>query len=394
MKILTTNSAGSDIFGGIHTRKMEHVRNSPQHTFHVIELNKEKRYLSNRNLNVHKVDVRALTPNKTIFEILKEAKNHREFDVSIERIVNEFQNTIRAVEPDAILIPGTSLTSYFLFKACRREGFLNRTVQEYAGVLEKEIGNYTGDTRFILSQIGKVFVSDEARDSVTYLFPSHMCKKEVENIHKVSLEKSYVVWNGVSSEFAQDGFNRNPPEELTLGYVGRIQHVKNLPFFLSLNENINKKAKLKIITDISLAAKRDTGTSLLEKMTVGEIFYYAPRTKKELKQFYETQLSAAVVPSFFETYCNGAVESLVCGTPTLLSDRAGASEVYRKYGLAELLFTIDSMSSFETALNYAEGMNFKIGKGLAMQIYDELRWDKVISRYNNIFERLVSDNPD
>lgn len=390
MKILTTNSAGSDVFGGIHTRKMEQVRNSPQHTFHVLELNKEKKYISHKNLNIHKVNVPALTSNKTIFEILKEAKNHREFDVSIERIVNEFQNTIRVVEPDAILIPGTSLTSYFLFKACRREGFLNRTVQEYAGVLEKEIGNYTGDARFILGKIGKVFVSDEARDNVTYLFPSNMCKKEVESIHDVSLDKSHVVWNGVSSEFAQGGFNRDPPRELTLGYVGRIQHVKNLPFFLSLNENLNKETKLKLITDLSSAANRDIGKPLLKKMTAGEIFYYAPRTKKELKKFYETQLSAAVVPSFFETYCNGAVESLVCGTPTLLSDRAGASEVYGKYGLEGLIFTIDDMSSFETALNYSEGMNFRIGKDLAMQIYDELRWDKVIPKYNNIFEEVIS----
>jgi len=44
MKILTTNSAGSDLFGGIHTRKIEHAKHSPQHKFHIIELNSEKKY--------------------------------------------------------------------------------------------------------------------------------------------------------------------------------------------------------------------------------------------------------------------------------------------------------------------------------------------------------------
>jgi glycosyltransferase involved in cell wall biosynthesis len=392
MKILTTNSAGSDVFGGIHTRKTEQIRHSPRHTFHVVELNREKKYLSHGNLNVHKVNTIALTGGKTIFELLSGAKNHREFDVSVERIVNEFQNSIRDVEPDIVLIPGTSLTSYFLFKACRRGGILDRTVQEYAGVLEKEIVNYSGDTRFILGKIGKVFVSEEAREDMTYLFPSQLCKDEVEGIHRVTLDRSHIVWNGVSEEFFFGESKRNPPQDLTLGYVGRMQHVKNLPFFLSLNENMNRKAILKIITDLSAAAKKNTGTVLLERMTAGDVFYYAPRAREELKLFYETQLSAAVVPSFFETYCNGAVESLVCGTPTLLSDRAGASEVYKKYDLTGLLFTIDSMSSFEASLNYAEGMGFMIKRDLSREIYEDLKWEKAIAKYNQIFEEVASRN--
>jgi glycosyltransferase involved in cell wall biosynthesis len=390
MKILTTNSAGNDVFGGIHTRKNEQVRNSPQHTFHVIELNQEKKYISYKNLNAHKIDTPSLTHGKTIFELLKESKNRQEFDVSVERLVNEFQNVIRVTKPDSILIPGTSLTSYFLFKACRREGVLNKTVQEYAGVLEKEIGNYTGDTRFILGQIGKTFVSDEARDNVIYIFPSQLCKDEVENIHGIIISNGYVIWNGVSKEFVSGDFNRGPPKELTLGYVGRIQHVKNLPFFLSINENISRKAKLKIITDISSAARRNVGTVLLQKMNSGDVFYYAPRSRDQLKEFYETQLSACVVPSFFETYCNVAVESLVCGTPTLLSNRAGASEVYKKYGLEKLLFDIDHIASFEGSLNYAESENFTVDEGLSRQIYEDLKWEKVISKYNEVFEEVRS----
>ena len=184
--------------------------------------------------------------------------------------------------------------------------------------------------------------------------------------------------------------DRNVPKELILGYVGRIQHVKNLPFFLGLNENMQRSARLKIITDLSSAATKPMGRSLLEKMTAGEIFYYSPRSRSELKAFYGSELSAAVVPSFFETYCNGAIESLVCGTPTLLSDRAGASEVYREYGLSELLFSIDDMASFEAALGHAESMDFTIDRDLSRQIYDDLQWVKVVEKYNKIYEKVAS----
>jgi len=390
MKILTTNSAGNDRFGGIHTRKMEHIKYSPHHTFSIIELNKEKGYVVRDNCNIHKINALDCTAGKSIFEVLNTSKNYAEFNQDIEKIVNEYQNVIRGVNPDVVLIPGTSLTSYFLFKACRRENILNKGVQEYAGVLEKEIGNYTGDTRFILGQVGKEFVSKVAVGNLTYMFPSNICKKTVEEIHGVNIKNAHIVWNGISEEFITEGFNRKAPDELTLGYVGRVHHVKNLPFFLGLNKNMKKSAKLKIITDISSIANKSTGKPLLEKMTLGEVFYYAPRSKKELKKFYETQISVGVVPSFFETYCNGSVESLVCGTPTLLSDRAGASEVYKKYGLSDLVFSIDSMGSFEDALAKAELRNFVIEEDLTRQIYEDLCWKKVIGKYNQIAEKVAS----
>jgi len=266
---------------------------------------------------------------------------------------------------------------------------LNRTIQEYAGVLEKEIGNYTGDTRFILGQIGKEFVSDIALENMTYMFPSNICKRTVEEIHKIVIDEGHIVWNGISEEFGNE-FNRTPPSNLTIGYIGRVHHVKNLPFFLGLNENMKNPAKLKIITDLVSAANKSTGKPLLEKMTEGKVFYSAPRSKKRIKEIYEEELSVSVVPSFFETYCNGAVESLVCGTPTLLSDRAGASEVYKKYELSNLIFSIDEMASFEKALEGAEKMNFTIKESLSKEIYEDLCWEKVIGKYNDLAEMVVS----
>jgi len=388
MKILTTNSAGNDKFGGIHTRKLEQVRHSPDYTFHVVELHSEKGYVGHANLNIHKINTLERTGGRSVFEVLNDSVNFAEFSVAIERMVNDYQNTIRVVNPDVILIPGTSLTGYFLYKASRREGVLDRTVQEYAGVLEKEIGNYTGDTRVILTDIGREFVSEEARGSVTYMFPSKICKDAVEEIHGISIDNSHVVWNGVSQEFMEWGYNRQVPKTESLGYVGRVHHVKNLPFFLGINENMGGDTKLKIITDLSSAARKPTGSSLLKKMSDGEVFFFHPRSKLELAEFYSSELSAGVVSSFFETYCNGAVESLVCGTPTLLSDRAGATELYEKYDLSKLVFSIEDMRSFEESLCHAREKGFIISEDLSREIYSEQNWGKVIGRYNKIFEEV------
>ena len=388
MKILTTNSAGKAKFGGIHTRNQEQIKYSPQHTFHVVELNKEKKYILKNNVHIHRVNVPELTNGKDIFDILKSSRNYKDFNFKIEKVVNEYQNNIKEVNPDIILIPGTSLTSYSLFKAARREGLLHRSLHQYVGVLEKEIANYTGDTRYLLGLMGKEFVSELALKNVTYLFPSLICKKTVEDIHKIKIKKSNVVWNGISEDFVKGDFNRNLPAELTFGYIGRVHSVKNPMFFLNLNDNFNSSTKLKIITDLYAAAGKPTGKALLGKLTNGEVFYYAPRSKAKLKEFYESQISANIVPSFFETYCNGAIESIVCGTPTLLSDQAGATEVLKKYNLENFIFSIYNPDSFNNALEEAKKINFTIDKELSREIYEDLSWEKVIKRYNEIIESI------
>tara|TARA_Y100000310_G_scaffold149036_1_gene148353 strand:+ start:8123 stop:9349 length:1227 start_codon:yes stop_codon:yes gene_type:complete len=399
MKILTTNSAGNDVFGGIHIRKMEQIKYSPQHKFHVIELNSEKKYITKDNFNLHRLNKLELTNNRGVFQVLKDSDNLENFNVRVEKLVNEYQKIIGDVDPDVVLIPGTSLTSYFLWKGCKREGVLDRSLQEYAGVLEKEIGNYSGDSRYILQEIGKKFVNKISLEKMTYLFPSKICKNVVEGLHNISFDsnRSNIVWNGVSEEFLKGGFKRKVPKKLTLGYVGRLQHVKNLPFLFNLKDNLIEQGiirghdslELKIITDISEAHGKSIGGPLLEKMNSGEIYYFHPRSRSELKKFYEKELSSGIVSSFFETFCNGAVESLVCGTPTFLSDMAGAKEVYDKYGLSDLVFSNGEINSFKKALKSAEKRNFVIEEKLSREIGEDLSWEKVIGKYNQIIEGIA-----
>ena len=339
MKILTTNSAGNDVFGGIHTRATEQVRYSPQHTFQVIEFNHEKGYESQGNLGISRVDTRARTGGRDIFEVLHGSETVGDFHDGIETLVNECQDAIGNFSPDVILIPGTSLTSYFLYKASRREGVLGKVLHEYAGVLEKELGSYSGAPRYILGEVGKEFVSPLALQNATHLFPSNHCKDEVEKIHGVEFSDPRVVWNGLSKEFSEE-LTRSPPSELTLGYVGRLHHVKNIPFFMDLPENLGEDLRLEIITDLSTAPGKPIGRRLLRMLTDGEIFYNHPRGRLALGEFYAGKLSASVVSSFFETYCHGAVESIASGTPALLSERAGAREVFEKYDLGDLIFSV------------------------------------------------------
>ena len=83
------------------------------------------------------------------------------------------------------------------------------------------------------------------------------------------------------------------------------------------------------------------------------------------------------------------MEYLVCGVPALLSDRAGATEVFKKYGLEDLIFSIDDSVSFDSALKAAESQGFVINPEISWSIFEDLSWKKVIARYNAVAQEVL-----
>lgn len=389
MKFLTTNSAGRDSFGGIHTRKLEHTRHSPEHDFCFIELNGEKKYASDGNVSVHTLNTEKTLGEGGILKVFEDSLDYSDFKERVEDVVLDYQRILSSVNPDIVLIPGTSATSYFLFEACKRENMLNRAILEYSGILEREIDAYEGSVRKILESMGKEFVSEEALDNLTYMFNSQICKNEVEKIHNVEILNAHVIWNGISEEFIEGGFDRSAPKDLILGYVGRVHHVKNMPFFLKLSEKL-PNVKLKVVTDLNAGRDKESSAVLAEMIKDGKAICLPPTNKTGLKEFYSKEVSVGVVSSHFETYCNAALESAVAGTPTLLSDKAGACEVFRHYGLDDLIFSPSDMNSFNAALEAAKRRNFVISEDLAKKIYNDLSWKNVIKKYNEIAKEVAN----
>jgi glycosyltransferase involved in cell wall biosynthesis len=199
-----------------------------------------------------------------------------------------------------------------------------------------------------------------------------------------------VVPNGVSSAFYNPSKSRNAPSEFSLGFVGRLSSVKNVDLFLELNTFLDNPAKLKIITDIYAGANKPIGQSLLKKMTAGEVHYFHPRPTADLADFYREELSVNIVPSLFETFCNVATESLVTGTPVALSDRAGSKDIFKKYGLEDLIFSIEDTDSLKASLEAAKEMDYTVPKNISKEIYNELKWENVIDEYNSLSEKVAN----
>ena len=83
------------------------------------------------------------------------------------------------------------------------------------------------------------------------------------------------------------------------------------------------------------------------------------------------------------------MESIACGTPALLTNRAGATETYQKYGLDDLIFSITNLDSFETALESIKEREYVIEEKLKKQIQTDLSWEKIIQKYNEIAKNIL-----
>ena len=392
MRFLTSNSTGKEVIGGIHTHLQAHILHSPEHTFDIVELNGDRQYISEDNRNIHKLNVKELIGTESLKDLLKFSDTLDEVEESGKGIQQEYQRLLQTVSPDVVFVFGTSLASYFLLRAVQAEGGLEKTIHSYSGVIEKEIGGFSRQvSKSVLETIGRAFTREDVNGKVTYIFPSEICKNTVEDLHNVRLANANVIPNGVSSDFLSWVERRRPPRKITLGYVGRVSPVKNPDYFLTINQLLQKPVSLKMLTDIYAASESASGKSLLKQMTEGSVAYCNPRPPRELADFYRREVSAIVIPSHFETFCNVAPEAIVTGTPVLLSDKAGSSEVFQRYAdLKDLVFSIDDPESFRRSFDYARRMKFIVDPKTSRKMYYELRWENIIEKYNKIAESICT----
>ena len=119
-----------------------------------------------------------------------------------------------------------------------------------------------------------------------------------------------------------------------IGFVGRWAEVKNLGFCIDLSNHLLKigsSYKLFLVLD-----KVDSKTKTPKNVQV-----LGPFGNKQMKDFYQN-MGVILSPSHFETYGRVPQEAVATGTPALISKNMGVSEIFKKYGLSDLIIKFDS----------------------------------------------------
>jgi glycosyltransferase involved in cell wall biosynthesis len=292
---------------------------------------------------------------------------------NFEPLIDEMSNVVKTA--DVVLLGGTYFVPWCLLQAARRQR--KPVVLCYAGILSMEITHLPPKIQRTLRLMEQDFYDPD----VFYIFPSELTRKTVQKVFGRTLPKSEVIFNGVPPEFlAVSG----PARKVThIAFVGRNTPVKNPEFLLELKsalERLRRDYTMKMVTGI------DPENRLLKEMRKAGIVVLEPLGTSELAGFYAST-GLVISPSRFETFGNVPLEALSTGTPALVSNAMGVSEVFGSLGMDELVTDFSDASKVAEKIEEAVENGKAVPENVRERIRNELNWPRIIRKYIDICVR-------
>jgi glycosyltransferase involved in cell wall biosynthesis len=192
-----------------------------------------------------------------------------------------------------------------------------------------------------------------------------------------------VIFNGVPNEFL--AIKGPEKRETTVAFVGRNTHVKNPEFLLGLKgalDRLHRPYNMTMVTGV------DPNNPLIRDLRRAGVAVLEPLSTQELAKFYSS-ISIVVSPSRFETFGNVPLECVSSGTPALISQNMGVTEVFRHFGIESYVADFSDPHLIAERLDSIIGRGEKIPDSLRERIRNELSWPKVIGRYLELCARAA-----
>lgn len=226
---------------------------------------------------------------------------------------------------------------------------------------------------------------------------SEHTKNIVVNLYGVDPNKVEVVHNGVDTEGASilpPGEGENELEQLkragwkTVLFVGRLTIQKGPDYFL--------EAAKKVISYRPKTLFVITGSGDMEKQIIDRAAYLGIGDKviftgfkrdKDLGRLYKSA-DLLVMPSISEPFGIVPLESIMNGTPVLISKQSGVSEVIRNALKVDFWDINEMASKIIAVLDYPslrETLNIESNREARGQV-----WSKVAQRCIMVYKRLVN----
>ncbi|GAW91591.1 glycosyltransferase family 4 protein [Calderihabitans maritimus] len=224
----------------------------------------------------------------------------------------------------------------------------------------------------------------------------HM-KQEVHHLFQLPLDKIEVIPNGVNPERFKmvtpvPGFRERyaRPEEKIVFFVGRLVREKGVQVLL--------EAVPRVLRSFPQTKFVIAGTGPMEahlKYTAGALgiehkVYFAGYIDDETRNRLYDVASIAVFPSLYEPFGIVALEGMAAGTPVVVSDTGGLSEIveHEVNGLKALPGNADSLADQVLRLLHDENLAARLKSRALQQVKTVYNWQRIAEATAKVYREV------
>ena len=255
------------------------------------------------------------------------------------------------------------------------------------GGIQTEMQRYINDTEWMLTY-----------ESSEVIVNSSFMKNDIQRIFGLPFEKIKVIPNGIDLkkfdgikkdyEFRRRFAADNEKIILSLGrlvFEKGIQHlIYAMPKILS---NYND-AKLVIVGKGGMIDE-------LKQITVNlgiqdKVYFTGYMAGDDVQKMYKVS-DVAVFPSTYEPFGIVALEAMLGGTPTVVSDIGGLNEIVKhgETGLKSYAGNANSIADSVTQLLYDYDLSEKITKNAKLEVVQNFNWTKIAEDTRKLYEKAI-----
>ncbi|MHB1330352.1 MAG: glycosyltransferase family 4 protein [Minisyncoccota bacterium] len=251
----------------------------------------------------------------------------------LKPFISKLSIFIEKENPDIVFLNGFSLTNWILLYVAHKHSI--PVVIQHAGIWKKEIWRsrnaFSPSTRKILYD----FERDTVRWCKHHIFLNNFSKKVFVDLYKntwIKNKKSSIIPLPIDlpeKRFVRKDVVHKTPDHLMIGGVARWDSIKNHSAILRLasSKSLPEFWQIHVVTRIPYMSD-------FAKKYVKYVEVHPPVQPKDLEKFYE-KMDIIFLPSNFDVSPTVVAESILAGTPVIISDQVGWQDEFVRCGLSD-----------------------------------------------------------
>ena len=182
------------------------------------------------------------------------------------------------------------------------------------------------------------------------------------------------------------------PQEKIVLFVGRLVHEKGAHVLVNAVPKVLEKVNAKFVI-VGNGYMRDQLSDLVRGMGLAHKVMFTGFVDDETLRKLQKCADVSVVPSLFEPFGIVALEAMAAGSPLVVSDTGGLSEIvsHEEDGVKVYAGNPDSLSWGITRVLTDQGFANRLRANAHRKVQEKYNWDTIARQTKTVYEAVLSE---